>query len=488
MIYKIFPTQDASIYSSYPDMNTGRDEILEITNYPGGEIFSYPNTSRILIQFSNDEINSIVSTINSQSSRIIVDPMYTASINYSFNILPQNGDILQFIINTTTSSFYFTSSPSASNQCLAYTTGDSGSWLQNVYYPFLTGSVFGTNWTNSIDTASLFVFSEYYSYLDNVSISSSFFIGTGVTTGLQSTSVPDWDVRLKIYASNIQGLSSESVIKAYPVSGAWSMGTGKFLDDNYMTNGVSWMWRDYSGSVRWITSSYAASSTGSFITQSPGGGHWYTSWSTSQSFGYYDDYDVSLDMKNIVSHWNANSMSNNGVIIKLNSEYIDSLNYQPSLKYFSVDTGTIYPPYLEFRWNDYSFNTGSSNNTFITSSNIRISLNNNQGTFISGSINKFRLYNSPLYPTRVYQTSSVYTKNYYLPTSSFYGVKDVFTDEYVIEFSNYTKISADDVSNYFIMSMSGLEAERYYKILVKTNLDGNQYIIDNNFHFKVTNG
>ena len=184
MIYKIFPTQDASIYSSYPDMNTGRDEILEITNYPGGEIFSYPNTSRILIQFSNDEINSIVSTINSQSSRIIVDPMYTASINYSFNILPQNGDILQFIINTTTSSFYFTSSPSASNQCLAYTTGDSGSWLQNVYYPFLTGSVFGTNWTNSIDTSSLFVFSEYYSYLDNVSISSSFFIGTGVTTGL----------------------------------------------------------------------------------------------------------------------------------------------------------------------------------------------------------------------------------------------------------------------------------------------------------------
>ena len=136
--------------------------------------------------------NGIVGSIFYPHGLIVINPllvedistMYTASVNYSFNILPQNGDILQFIINTTTSSFYFTSSPSASNQCLAYTTGDSGSWLQNVYYPFLTGSVFGTNWTNSIDTSSLFVFSEYYSYLDNVSISSSFFIGTGVTTGL----------------------------------------------------------------------------------------------------------------------------------------------------------------------------------------------------------------------------------------------------------------------------------------------------------------
>ena len=30
-VYKIFPEKDATIYSEYPDMNTGIDEIIEAT-------------------------------------------------------------------------------------------------------------------------------------------------------------------------------------------------------------------------------------------------------------------------------------------------------------------------------------------------------------------------------------------------------------------------------------------------------------------------
>jgi hypothetical protein len=36
--------------------------------------------------------------------------------------------------------------------------------------------------------------------------------------------------------------------------------------------------------------------------------------------------------------------------------------------------------------------------------------------------------------------------------------------------------------------MNGLEPERYYKILIKTTIDGTTKIIDNDYYFKVING
>jgi hypothetical protein len=44
-----------------------------------------------------------------------------------------------------------------------------------------------------------------------------------------------------------------------------------------------------------------------------------------------------------------------------------------------------------------------------------------------------------------WSTSSLYTKQYYLPSgSSYYAIKDLDTDEYVVDFdSNYTRLSAD---------------------------------------------
>jgi hypothetical protein len=36
--------------------------------------------------------------------------------------------------------------------------------------------------------------------------------------------------------------------------------------------------------------------------------------------------------------------------------------------------------------------------------------------------------------------------------------------------------------------MSGLEPERYYKILIKTLINGSTIIFDDNYYFKVING
>ena len=119
-----------------------------------------------------------------------------------------------------------------------------------------------------------------------------------------------------------------------------------------------------------------------------------------------------------------------------------------------------------------------------------MTLDENPGVFYEDSINRFRVNCRPKYPVRTYQTQSGYTKNFLLPSSSYYAIKDLDTNEYVVDFDEtYTKISADPQSSYFTVYMNGLEPERQYQILVKTFV-GNEIIVykDNNFNFKVQNG
>ena len=148
----------------------------------------------------------------------------------------------------------------------------------------------------------------------------------------------------------------------------------------------------------------------------------------------------------------------------------------------------IYPPQLEFRWDDFRFNTGSSTNTIINTAQLTCTLGENPGTFYSGSVNRFRVNCRPTYPTITFQTSSVYTNNFYLPPNSYWALTDLDTNDVIIDFDgNYTKISADEQSSYFDIYMNGLEPERYYKILLKTTVGGSTIILDDNYYFKVVN-
>ena len=65
-VYKLFPIADTTIYSGYPTMNTGLDEILDASsNYKTTQLQvdgSYPQASRFLIKFSQPELQSLFST------------------------------------------------------------------------------------------------------------------------------------------------------------------------------------------------------------------------------------------------------------------------------------------------------------------------------------------------------------------------------------------------------------------------------------------
>ncbi len=114
---------------------------------------------------------------------------------------------------------------------------------------------------------------------------------------------------------------------------------------------------------------------------------------------------------------------------------------------------------------------------------------NNDGFFYSQSVQQFRVDCRPQFPPIIFQTASIYTTNYYLPTASFWAIKDLDTNEYVIDFDPvYTKLSADTTSSYFEVYMNGLQPERYYTILLKTTVEGSTLVFDSNYNFKVING
>jgi hypothetical protein len=306
-----------------------------------------------------------------------------------------------------------------------------------------------------------------------------------------------WQSNLRLSNANTTGVINNSTLFIHPLAQDWENGTGKSDNIPETQNGTSWTWTTFRGGSKWTTASFGAYVTASFKTSNPGGGVWYTGsltglkYNVTQSFNIRSTKDINTDITDIVKSWYSSSINNYGVILKWSSslEYNQSGSVEPNMGLFSVDTHTIYPPQLEFKWNDYVFNTGSSTNTFITSSQMVITLPNNEGLFNQNSIKKFKLNVRPQYPVRTFQTSSFYISNYYLPTSSYYAVKDLDTNEFIIDFDTvYTKISADNEGNYIKLYMDGLEPERYYKILVKTLINGETLILDDNYYFKVING
>ena len=382
-VYKLFPLQDATIYSFYKYMNTGIDPIIEAGNL-NVNINPVPQVFRFLVEFDQNEINSVID-------------------------------------NT----------------------------------------------------------------IGNVQFSSS----------------------LRCYIANAQGVDHDSCLEVYPISGSWRNGTGTYLDVPITTNGCSWVSRTFSGSggEDWDIATSTAYVTASWSgSDNQGGGNWYTgsldtnaNIEVSQCFTLRSEKDLNAPVTDIIKTWYSSSKGiagtytrivNDGFIVKWEDtiEFSTSDAIQPIMQFYSVDTNTIYPPQLELKWDDQVFETG--NLPAIATTDFYAALDSNPGVFYSESINRFRINVRPDFPTRTFLTSSLDTQNHYLNSSSMYSVKDLDTNETLIDFDpEFTKISCDAQSNYFDIYMNGLQPERYYKILIQTTISGSTIVKDDEYYFKVIN-
>ena len=387
-VYKLFPSQDASIYSAYPAMNAGLDAILDVNNKVT-DVNPVAQVARSLIKFDQSQIEDVIDNI--------------AKV--------------------------------------------TGSW-------------------------------------DNFSGS------------------------LKLNVAKATNVILKSKIEVYPISGSWNNGSGQYLDKPVNHTGVSWVYSDFSGSNKWPTAGFSPLLTASFSgSNNAGGGIWYTGsggyegigpLEFTQSFNLRSDKDLDINVTDALRVWYSSSknlnagkieISNEGFIVKWekDKEFITESAVTPQLSYYSIDTNTIYPPQLEIKWDDSVYNTGSLD--VIATPDLFVALDNNQGIFYSESINNFRLSVRPEFPIRSFQTASVYTTNYALPSQSLYAIKDLDTNEYVVDFDKeFTNISCDSTGSFFTVYMNGLEPERYYCILIQTEIAGQTIVMDENYYFKVVNG
>ena len=305
-----------------------------------------------------------------------------------------------------------------------------------------------------------------------------------INTAITTIGGAGYSASLGMYIADASALPSDITIYANAISQSWDNGTGKFGDTPINTSGVSWIYRQAGETSAWTTAGYAAGSTGSYRTQ-VGGGSWYTSNESTQSHSVNSTtYDLSIPVTAAVQSIVNATRPNDGFIVRLQPDLEFNTTSSIRLKYFGVDTNTIYPPFLEFKWDDSSYQTGSLS---VLSNNISvINLTNNTGKYTDAGKQRFRVSARPKYPVRSFTTSSAYLTNYALPSASYWGLRDEYTEEMVVDFdTQFTKVSCDSNGAYFDVYMDGLQPERYYRILIKTTLDGSTTVVDNQNIFKV---
>jgi len=285
---------------------------------------------------------------------------------------------------------------------------------------------------------------------------------------------------------------------SYPLYDSYTPGVGKYGDVPVDNSGVAWSFPTgyvNADSTKWSTPVYdtVAGVTGAYGPVGSlgygGGGAWYTgsaglNLESSKLYNVGDDHDVDINITNAVTLHYSESINNNGYIVKLQDSLEFSTSSYTRLKYYSNDTNTIYPPYVEFKWDDSSYSTGSL--SLLNTDESFINITNNKGKYVDEGKQRFRLKARPKYPTRTFTTGSSYTTNYALPTASYWGIRDEFTEEMIIPFdTSFTKISCDATGPFFDIYMDALQPERHYRVLIKTELNGTNTVVDNNISFKV---
>ena len=304
------------------------------------------------------------------------------------------------------------------------------------------------------------------------------------TTAL-SASLVSGDVRMTSCDLILKECESNEIpidytIYAYAISQSWDMGIGTRFDD-ISTDGVTWNYK--TTGVEWLENS------GSLNPQATGsgtpikGGVWFTGSFASQSFSYQSS-DVEMNVRSLISAWLSGSFRNEGMILKHISSLENDTNDYGQLKFFSKETNTIYQPKLRIGWDDSTFTTGSL--TELTNDDIHVTFKKLKTKYKVNSKPEIRVFAREKYPLKSYTNLYSYNDVKYLPATTYYQIRDVITDDIIVPFGEYTKVSCDANGNYFKLNLINWETNREYYVEIKIDRDGEvEYFSDKDLTFLV---
>lgn len=150
-------------------------------------------------------------------------------------------------------------------------------------------------------------------------------------------------------------------------------------------------------------------------------------------------------------------------------------------------TGSIYTS--SFSYTGSVQISSSFLNPLDTAKPFSINVQNLQPTYKAGDIIRIDIFGRKKFPLKFFGISTQqeqYLIPEFLPSSSYYGLKDNLTDEVVIDFDSYTQISCEYPNgNYFLLDTTGLQQERYYRVLIRVQNGTEIYTIDGGKTFKI---
>jgi hypothetical protein len=152
-----------------------------------------------------------------------------------------------------------------------------------------------------------------------------------------------------------------------------------------------------------------------------------------------------------------------------------------SIWYYSASAGiyesssisaSVKEDYTYLSWSITGYATASSSTPLlyqVPGENFVVYFKDLRDEYLQNSNIKFRIGTRDRYPRKTFTTGSwYYIKPYYLPSSSYYSIRDAYTEEEIVPFrTDSTKISCDNSGSYFNLWLNGYEPERFYRVLLK---------------------
>lgn len=273
---------------------------------------------------------------------------------------------------------------------------------------------------------------------------------------------------LNFKIANAEKVNRYQKLEVYQVSGSWIEGSGYFYQDiQNSEDGVTW------NSLDAVTS------------WSNAGGDYHTTPSASYTLSQYPIQDIKIDVTNIIAPIVSGSNTHpwTGLLIKFpNSDETNSKNVG-NIKFFSSNTHTIFAPTLEVAYVDQTFVTGSLKR--IPGSNISVIPKNLKESYTQGEIDKVYLVVRDKFPDKRFDAVQRYRTQYYLPSESYFRLKDDVSDVVLYDFDQYSAINCDLSGSYFILDTTQLEPNRYYTVDVKIKSGSLVFFPEIKYTFKV---
>ena len=484
MHYFEYATKDTTLYEVSESMNTGLDEILEIRKDMNAD-GSVVNVSRALIKFDLTYISkSVASNLITSGSKTkfylnlydassrelnVTQTLYGYPVSQSWdmgsgrahsNPIIEDGASWKFRDNNDTATPWYGSYTALQGNTYA----DGTLTINEGDYNNQEVTIGGVDFTFVAPTVGI---------LNNSS--TQIFVASGSTTGSSVNNL----------RNTINNTASAS-LHGLPISASFSG-----------SDSSNWTYLMLSGSSAGTNSNLsAASSSGLFVfsggtsalaggtdttqTLSGGGGTWYSGsgYEASQSFTH-EPSDLRMDVTDIVWKWLGSTVSNEGFMLKRSgsmeystTEDEGSTTHYGHFLYFGRDTHTVYQPKLEVVWDDSKWTTGSLSalsNTEVE--DMVLYMRGFRPEYKETSKVKFRVVGRARYPEKSYSTSGYstgYTTAKYLPSgSTYYEIKDAYTEDVIVPFGSGSVVSCDSTGNYFNLWMDGLQSERFYRINYK---------------------